>query len=229
MERRKARLADVAFGEHHVSENMLHIQHSSQQVTVEYTSVFRCADGATQVPTHGVRGIAVRGKVVKVRIRLQALPFRVSDLTSEAHTLSTVTAFLLKPDGNFFHCAGERVLEAGLKRAFLHGVSAEFFLSPEHGHQSIRRNLSFCLINSSMQPLIMHLTETSCFQLFEMPPVRMIIWERCLAAYDAACPIIFLSLLFYALRGFLFYTHSVRFVRNKLTQIRSVIAITDDE
>ena len=72
-------------------------------------------------------------------------------------------------------------------------------------------------------------TETSWCQLFEVPAVRLSIWERLLAAYDAACPIIFLSLLFYALRGFLFYTHSVRFVRNKLTEVRSVIAITDDE
>ena len=102
MERRKARLADVAFEEHHVSENTLHIQHSSQQVTVEDTPIFRCADRATQILTDGVRGIAVRGQVMEVRIRLQALPFRVSDLTSEAHTLSTVTAFLLKPDGDFF-------------------------------------------------------------------------------------------------------------------------------
>jgi len=101
MERRKARLADVTFKEHHVSGNTLHIQHSSQQVTAEYTPIFRCADRATQIPTDSVRGIAVRGKVLKVRMRLQALPFRVSDLTSEAHTLSTVTAFLLKPDGDF--------------------------------------------------------------------------------------------------------------------------------
>ena len=123
MEGRKARLADVTFEEHHVSENTLHIQHSSQQVTVEYSPIFRCADRATQILTDGVRGIAVRGKVVKVRIRLQALPFRVSDLTSEAHTLSTVTAFFLKPDGDFFLCAGERVMEAGLKRAFLRAIS----------------------------------------------------------------------------------------------------------
>ena len=62
-----------------------------------------------------------------------------------------------------------------------------------------------------------------------MPSVRMIFWKRIFAAYDAAWPIIFLSLLFYALRVFLFYTPSVRFVRKKLTQVRSVIAITDDE
>ena len=105
MERRKARLADVTFEEHHVSENTLHIQHSSQQVTVEDTPIFRCADRATQILTDGVRGIAVRGKVLKVRMRLQALPFRVSDLSSEAHILSTVTAFLLKRDSELLHCA----------------------------------------------------------------------------------------------------------------------------
>ena len=70
MERRKARLADVTFKEHHVSENTLHIQHSSQQVTVEDTPIFRCADRATQILTDGVRGIAVRGEVLKVRMRL---------------------------------------------------------------------------------------------------------------------------------------------------------------
>ena len=161
MERRKARLADVAFEEHHVSENTLHIQHSSQQVTVEDTPIFRCADRATQIPTDSVRGIAVRGKVVKVRIKLQALPFRVSDFTSEAHTLSTVTAFLLKPDGDFFHCAGERVLKARLKRAFLRGVGAEFCVLPQLRHQSIRRNFSFTLATFTMQPLIMLPTETS--------------------------------------------------------------------
>ena len=57
----------------------------------------------------------------------------------------------------------------------------------------------------------------------------MIIWERCLATYDAACPIIFLSLLFYALRGFLFYTPRVWLVRKKLTDVRSIIPGTDDE
>ena len=51
MERRKARLADVAFEEHHVAENALHIQHSSQQVAVEDTPILRCADRATQIPT----------------------------------------------------------------------------------------------------------------------------------------------------------------------------------
>ena len=81
-------------------------------MTVEYTPIFCCADRATQSLTDGVRGIAVRGKVVKVRMRLQALPFRVSDLTSEAHILSTVTAFLFKRDSELLHCAGERVLEA---------------------------------------------------------------------------------------------------------------------
>ena len=123
MERRKARLADVAFKEHHVSENTLHIQHSSQQVTVKATPIFRCADRATEILTDGVRGIAVRGKVLKVRMRLQALPFRVTDLTSEAHILSTVTAFLLERDSELLLCAGERVLEARLKRAFLRAIS----------------------------------------------------------------------------------------------------------
>ena len=126
MERRKARLTDVAFEEHHVSENTLHIQHSSQQVTVEYTPILRCAHRVTQVPTDSVRGIAVRGKVVKLRMRLQTLPFRVPDLTSEGHTpLICVTAFLLKRDSELLHCAGERVLEASSK----HGLNARSFVA----------------------------------------------------------------------------------------------------
>ena len=124
-------------------------------MTVEDTPILRCADRATQILTDGVRGIAVRGKVLKVRMRLQALPFRVSDLTSEAHILSTVTAFLLKRDSELLHCAGERVLEAGLKRAFLRGVSAEFCVLPQLYNQRILRNFSFCLMSSSLQLLIM--------------------------------------------------------------------------
>ena len=62
-----------------------------------------------------------------------------------------------------------------------------------------------------------------------MKTVRMVCGERLTAAYDAACPITFLSLLFYALRVFLFYTPSAWPVRNKLTQVRSLIAIPDDE
>ena len=124
MERRKARLADVAFKEHHVSENTLHIQHSSQQVTVEDAPIFCCSDRATQILTDGVRGIAVRGQVMEIRIRLQALPFRVSDLTSERDTfLISVCAFLLERDSELLHCAGERVLEARLERAFLGAIS----------------------------------------------------------------------------------------------------------
>ena len=104
-------------------QNTLHIQHSLQQVTVECTSILRCADRATDILIDGVRGNAVRGKVLKIRVRLQPLPFRVSDLTSEAHILSPITAFLLKRDSELLHCAGERVLEARLKRAFLRAIS----------------------------------------------------------------------------------------------------------
>ena len=100
MKRRKTRLADVAFEKHHVSEDTLHIQHSSQQVTVEDSPILRCADGATQIPTDGVRGFTVRGEVMEVRMRLQALPFHVSYFPSESNTsLIPVTAFLGKPDG----------------------------------------------------------------------------------------------------------------------------------
>ena len=62
-----------------------------------------------------------------------------------------------------------------------------------------------------------------------MKTVRMVCGERLTAAYDAACPTIFLGLLVYALRGFLFYTHSVWRVRKKLTDVRSIIPSTDDE
>ena len=62
-----------------------------------------------------------------------------------------------------------------------------------------------------------------------MKTVRMVCGERLTAAYDAACPITFLSLLFYALRGFLFYTPRVWLVRKKLTDVRSIIPGTDDE
>ena len=93
-------------------------------MTVEYIPIFRCADRATQILTDGVRGIAVRGKVVKVRMRLQALSFRVSDLTSERDTLLiSISAFFLKRDSELLHCAGERVLEARPKRALLRAIS----------------------------------------------------------------------------------------------------------
>ena len=62
-----------------------------------------------------------------------------------------------------------------------------------------------------------------------MKTVRMVCGERLTAAYDAACPTIFLSLLFDALRGFLFYTPRAWLVRKKLTDVRSPIAIMDDE